>query len=186
MHNLNTLLFQFVHQGSGQFLFLDEFFVWLTGSIAYTVVAGVLLYMIVLYPFRTKNITERVRRYKQGIEVLLSVGTTAIVVWIIKVIVAYPRPFIVLADVTPLVSATPFESFPSAHAALTMALAVTVVPFHRHVGHLLIAFALLVGLSRLYVGVHYPFDVIVGYIIGYGIAQMIHRVFRQRQDFVSQ
>jgi undecaprenyl-diphosphatase len=85
----------------------------------------------------------------------------------------------VLADVTPLVSATPFESFPSAHAALTMALAVSVMPFRRHLGHMLIAFAILVGLSRLYVGVHYPLDVVVGFLFGIVISLAIHNVFKK-------
>ena len=84
----------------------------------------------------------------------------------------------VLAEVRPLVTEMPFESFPSAHAAITLALAIVVARYHRRLGKLLILFAVLVGLSRLYVGVHYPVDVIAGFVIGWGIATGMVRLFK--------
>ena len=58
-------------------------------------------------------------------------------------------------------------SFPSNHAANTMALTVVISYFFSKYKTILILLTCLIGISRIYVGVHYPFDVIGGFIIGY-------------------
>lgn len=179
MHNLNTFLFQLVHQGAGQWLVLDWFFIILTSYVTYTVTILVILWFVGFVPFRTKDMQEKMRRLGQSGEMALSLFLTWATVWIIKVLVAYPRPFISIPDITPLVSAAPLESFPSAHAAFAMAIAIAVLPYHKRLGQLLIIFAFIVGLSRLYVGVHYPLDVVVGLLIGFSIPKIIHRVFKK-------
>lgn len=176
---LNTFLFTVVHQGAGQYLLLDRFFVILTSYVAYAVIASVLVYFLCIIPLRTSEPVERLRRLAQGAELALSLFITWAVVWALKVLIAHPRPFVVLADAMPLVQAAPLESFPSSHAALTMAAAIAVLPFQRHTAHLLIAFSLVVALSRLYVGVHYPLDIGAGLLIGFLIPKLIHRVFKK-------
>ena len=122
---------------------------------------------------------ERLRRYRQVGEMLVSLGLVYVVVKLLKVLVAHPRPFESITDITALVSATSLESFPSMHAALTMALAISMLLHKRHLGHLLVAFSLVVSLSRLYVGVHYPFDIGIGLLIGYLIPKLIHRICKK-------
>ncbi len=62
-------------------------------------------------------------------------------------------------------------SFPSGHPTGSMALAlatVVIVRNHRHgriIGALVIALAVAVGLSRLFVGVHYPTDIAAGWLL---------------------
>jgi len=68
------------------------------------------------------------------------------------------------------------QSFPSGHAAASACFAVLVTWFYTHphhrakVGIVMAVFALLVGGSRLYFGVHYMSDVLVGYIVGSVVA----------------
>lgn len=179
MHNLNTSLFQSVYQCAGRFPALDSAAVLITSEITYAVIFVIVVALLFVIPFLTKDISKRVAHFGQGVVVLLSLGVTFFVVSLLKMLVAHPRPFVVLAEVRPLVTEMPFESFPSAHAALTMALALSVLPFYGRIGKLLIAFSLVVGLSRMYVGVHYPFDVIAGFAIGGVISYGIVRVFRK-------
>ncbi len=179
MHNLNTFLFQAIHQGAGYWPALDWFFIILTSYVTYTVTTLVILWFVGFVPFRTKDMQERIHRLGQSGEMAISLFLTWATVWIIKVLVAYPRPFISIPDIIPLVGAAPFESFPSAHAAFAMAIAIAVLPYHKSLGQLLVIFAFIVGLSRLYVGVHYPLDVAVGLLIGFVIPKIIHRVFKK-------
>jgi undecaprenyl-diphosphatase len=47
-----------------------------------------------------------------------------------------------------------------------MAAAVPLAIFYPRVGIVFLALAALIGYSRVYVGVHYPFDVVAGAVIG--------------------
>ena len=80
-----------------------------------------------------------------------------------------PRPFTVLENVRQLTIPTEPNSFPSGHTSSTFSVVSVLVWTLREnvvVVCLLVLFAFLVGFSRIYVGVHYPFDVLVGAIVG--------------------
>ncbi len=86
---------------------------------------------------------------------------------LIKNLVARPRPYTRLEDLTILISKPGEFSFPSGHTASSFAAGVV---FFRQLpkkwGVPALILAILIGLSRLYVGVHYPTDVLAGMIVG--------------------
>ncbi len=57
-------------------------------------------------------------------------------------------------------------AFPSNHSAVAGALVVGVFVFSRKLGLIALALALVEGFSRVYLGVHYPHDVVVGLVLG--------------------
>lgn len=65
-----------------------------------------------------------------------------------------------------LVQAPGENSWPSTHAGSSMAAAVPLAAAYPRVGVVFLGLAALIGYSRVYVGVHYPFDVVAGAIIG--------------------
>ncbi|MFL5935761.1 MAG: phosphatase PAP2 family protein [Gaiellaceae bacterium] len=77
----------------------------------------------------------------------------------------------------PLVVLPTSHSFPSGHAATSFACAGTLAPFVSRRGQIVL-YVLAAGIaySRVYVGVHYPLDVIGGAAIGYGVAIALRRL----------
>ena len=67
-------------------------------------------------------------------------------------------------------------SFPSDHAILAGAVTLTLFYVSKRLGFISLAFALLMAFARVYVGVHYPQDVLVGLIEGIVIAAVLRFV----------
>ncbi|MGH3433468.1 MAG: phosphatase PAP2 family protein [Thermocrispum sp.] len=89
---------------------------------------------------------------------------------VIKLLVAAERPCRALRTPTLIDCPPPGDwSFPSNHAALAGAAAVCITLAWRTVAVPVVAFALAVAASRVFVGVHYPHDVVAGLLIG-GVA----------------
>ena len=76
------------------------------------------------------------------------------------------RPCVALENVHMLIGLKKSLSFPSAHAANSAAAATLFSFYFPNVKIALIVFAALVGISRVYVGVHYPLDVVCGALLG--------------------
>ena len=102
-----------------------------------------------------------------AILVLFAVGMSdAVSARLIKPSVGRLRPCYELENVRLLVSCGGKHGFPSSHAANAFAAAVTLAYFYRRYAGIVLALALLVGYSRIVVGVHYPGDVLGGYLLG--------------------
>ena len=86
----------------------------------------------------------------------------------IKPLVARDRPWLVIENFVNLVPEHDPNSFPSGHtnAAFAFALAVCMTAPKRWMKVAAVCMAVVMGLSRLYVGVHFPSDVLAGAAIG--------------------
>lgn len=76
------------------------------------------------------------------------------------------RPFVHDPDTVLLIHHAADNSFPSDHATLAAVIAVTAAFAWPKWGIGFLALAFVIGFSRVYVGVHYPGDVLVGWAIG--------------------
>ena len=84
-----------------------------------------------------------------------------------------PRPFRTHEGLEVLVSGKTDYSFVSDHATITMAMAVALFVAHRKFGVVGILLALLEGFCRVYMGVHYPTDVVGGFALGTAVALLL-------------
>jgi membrane-associated phospholipid phosphatase len=100
---------------------------------------------------------------------ILGALTCWLVVELVKALVRRRRPFIRLTQARIVGRRAGGRSFPSGHTSQAFFMA-TLLAGYFHVGVwavcLLYAIALLVGITRLYVGAHYPRDVLAGAILG--------------------
>ncbi|WP_326682095.1 phosphatase PAP2 family protein [Streptomyces sp. NBC_01237] len=76
-------------------------------------------------------------------------------------------------------------SFPSNHAALASAAAFALLLVSRRLGLIAIAAALLMAASRIWVGVHYPHDVLVGLAVGALVALPATWAVRRKQNTLA-
>jgi len=106
---------------------------------------------------------------KAGFSALCAMLIGLIVVnFTIKPLVSRPRPWLVIKNFVNLVPEHDPNSFPSGHtnAAFAFALAVCMSAPRRWMKAAAVCAAVVMGLSRLYVGVHFPSDVLAGAVIG--------------------
>ncbi len=100
----------------------------------------------------------------------LSMGIAGFVDFAINLVWQRPRPYITHADlVNPYVSGLRVDdiSFPSSHTYIAFAVATSVFMYgHKRLGLTLFGLAILVAVSRVGTGLHYPSDVIGGAILG--------------------
>ena len=89
-----------------------------------------------------------------------------------------PRPFVV-HHFMPLIPHDPDNGFPSDHTVLSTLIALIVLKYSRIVGIVLLVLALLVGWSRVFVGVHTPID-IAGALMIAGLAAICAALILQR------
>jgi membrane-associated phospholipid phosphatase len=99
----------------------------------------------------------------------IAAGAAWALAHVAKALADRPRPYEVIAGAVLRQQPAHGTSFPSSHTAVTMAVVIALVPFlPRALAVVAVAYAVLVGWSRVYLGVHYPLDVLAG--AGIGIA----------------
>lgn len=127
--------------------------------------------LILIFIFGGKNGRKTV--IITGISILMLIP----IVSITKDYIERPRPFV--PDLDTLMSADTNYSFPSGHSTLIVAGSITTLilfkgnKYTKILPIVLVIDAGLVCFSRIYVGVHYPFDVLGGFFLGSGISLLI-------------
>lgn len=108
-------------------------------------------------------------------EIAASLAITTVATEAIKVLVKRPRPYETYTDIYP--NEIDFgNSFPSGHTSIAFATAtsITLISKKWYIAVPAFAWATGVGYSRMYLGQHYPSDVIMGALVGAGSAVASH------------
>lgn len=106
-----------------------------------------------------------IHRKKEATSLFIALLTVVVFAASMKYAIDRPRPYDVILAVNPLYR--PLDpSFPSAHAMTVFAGAVAIGTKWRRTLIPFLVLAVAVGFSRVYIGVHFPFDVASGALIG--------------------
>ena len=99
----------------------------------------------------------------------------------LKNVIARTRPYEVIEGLTRLIEKPSDYSFPSGHTASSFVVAVVLyLELPKKYGVPALILAVFISVSRLYLGVHYPTDVLVGAITGSLIAVAVHKYFLRK------
>jgi len=106
-----------------------------------------------------------------GFVALFALTLSHVLVQVLKRTITRPRPRLPVG-VASLIQAPDRFSFPSGHSAAALSVALAVAPLlGLPLGAFVVGLGLLVGISRCYLGVHYPGDVLAGWVLAaFGVA----------------
>lgn len=187
---MNQHLFKIINSWAGQNVWLDHFMIFSAEWLGYFLILFLLVPLLETFFVRSKRISSWLRYilfefsyYKNMI--LVSFGSAIvsrfIIVEVIRFFYPHPRPFLVLSDITQLVSHETTSSFPSGHASFYFALAMGVYLYNKKVGWFYLVAALIMGFARVFVGVHWPLDILGGAVLGMLVA-LIAKLFLDKKN----
>jgi undecaprenyl-diphosphatase len=171
--DINLTLFKFIHDLSGKFWLFDWIGIFLAEYLGYILVLIAAIFLI-------KEKSWRQRIYFFSLSALSVILARGVITEIIRFFYPQDRPFMAL-QFQPLISHEVSFSFPSGHATAYFALALAVFYINRKWGWRFLATALIMGLARIYVGIHWPLDILVGALIGLGSAFLVKNVLPNPQ-----
>lgn len=179
---MNQQLFNAIHDLSGRWPALDALTIFFARDAIFILFGGLLLWLWW-------------RQGRAGVliyaKILMSAGLAWLLSTALKALIISPRPFAAL-NLAPLIAEDNGHSFPSGHTALAFGLAFGVLFFASRkkmtkpqfiiLNSCFLILALLVGLARIYAGVHWPLDILGG--IGAGLLAALLIQLTNRKFFL--
>jgi undecaprenyl-diphosphatase len=161
----DTSVFLLINGWAGKVPFVDEFFKGISNDY-FTLVLGCLV--LVWLWFATADPVRRLVHQKAILTSLIAIGMASIAMVIVNGHYFRARPFVVLppGSVHLLYYQPHDSSFPSNFAALIFALAIPVFLKNKTWGSFLLGLAVLSSFGRVFIGIHYPLDVLSGLGVG--------------------
>ncbi len=104
-----------------------------------------------------------------GFMLVINLLASQFVIHLLKRLVDRPRPYKTLEWAVAINPPKCRYSLPSGHSGSALSIALVLVSFFPFLKIALVTVAVLVGISRVYLGVHYPTDVTLGFAISYAV-----------------
>jgi undecaprenyl-diphosphatase len=170
MAHADETLFLWINGLAGRVTLADSIMVVVGGD--YLVPVSLALVLVGIWFVGGDKLSRQ--RYQTGvIAALTSLAFSNLTVLILNQVYVRPRPFVDLDVELILYRPTDLSSFPANSIAATFGLAAVVWGINRPLGSVLLTVTSLYAVSRVYAGVHYPLDVLVGALIGITVAFLV-------------
>ncbi|HDR7871503.1 TPA: undecaprenyl-diphosphatase [Bacillus wiedmannii] len=178
---MNYTVFQWINNLAGTSALLDKAMIAITNSAAYVAI----LFMFILW-FHNGKKENAIKKQYTVLYTTLSVIIALLVNVVIHAVYYHPRPF-VSHDVHQLVPHAADSSFVSDHSVLVFSIAFVFLLRGEKLKYIALIWAVLVGISRMYVGVHYPLDILGAAFLTFitsGLVMQSTRTFEPIAKFV--
>ena len=166
---MNTDLFFFFNNLAGKSNFFDGLVVFIANDLQWVIILFALIYFL--------TFDKRIKRFFIFAILVLFAGMIAHILK--SVIFNFPRPFAVLEGVIQLLDKPAFESFPSGHATIFAAISTVMYMYHKQIGWVFIVLTVMIGISRIIAGVHFPIDILAGFFLGFATVFFSYKVLRK-------
>ena len=137
--------------------FLNFWLFYLThlGGATSTIVINILIWAFAPQPWRTASL-----------QAMTALAISHLPVAVAKKLYPRMRPYLALPDTNTFRNPLKDHSFPSGHTTAVFSVLIPFICYNPNLLALLLPLALCVGISRIYLGLHYPSDVFVGMCLG--------------------
>ncbi|MEK4578754.1 undecaprenyl-diphosphatase [Bacillus sp. FSL R12-0074] len=178
---MNYTVFQWINNFAGSSKLLDTLMIAITNSAAYVAI----LFMLILW-FNNGKKENAIRKQYTVLYTTLSVSIALLINVLIHAVYYHPRPFIT-HHVNQLVPHAADSSFVSDHSVLVFSIAFVFILRGEKLKYIALIWAVLVGISRMYVGVHYPLDILGAAFLTFitsGLVMQSARIFEPLVRFI--
>lgn len=167
--NIDLTVFNLINGLAGKFAWLDNLTVFVAKYSEYVLVFFLIVILVINFKRYWKMVAEAL---------VAAVITRFVIAQIIRALWFRARPF-VENNVNLLVEHSSKEaSFPSGHACFYFALSTIIFHYNKRLGILFYVFSLLIVFSRVYVGIHWPSDILAGAVLGILVGWFLNYLFR--------
>lgn len=156
---MDSSLFSWINGIAGQNPALDLLMVWVAKY------APLIFILALLGLWFSKNVKYQRGAFLAGLSALIALGIGQV----IGMFFLRPRPYYSVPTHL-LIDRTLDTSFPSDHATFAFAIAAMLWQVNRRLSIALLLLSVLMGFARVYVGAHYPLDILGGAILGIGVS----------------
>ena len=141
---------------SKQLVFLNPVMIFLAKYMEYFLILSIIIYWF----------TRKQQNRMMVISAIIAFVVAELLGDIIGKVYSNNQPFAELSNVNQLIGHEIDNSFPSDHALQYFAICIMFLLFKKNLRYFWLVLAFLVGISRIWVGVHYPGDILAGAILG--------------------
>src|SRR4051794_25236369 len=171
---MNNKVFKLINQFSGRYSPIDLLMILISNKIRY-----VFIFVLIFMWFRNDS-------YKEvSCNAVKSTGITLLIHTLIKLFYFKPRPF-VNKRVGILIPSKMDSTFPSKHTLLVFAISTSIFLYDRVLGSIMWVLSVLTGFSRIWIGHHYPSDIIGSAFIASMTSIILDKISRSTNYFIRQ
>ncbi len=166
---MDLFIFQQINQLVFRWLWLDTLAIFFAKYFGYVLVFLLLLFLV-------KNFKKYWPMIIQAF--LAAILARLVIVSVIRWLFDRPRPF-VENHVNLLVDRVNQSAFPSGHAAFFFAIATIIYFYNKKAGLLFFGASFFISSARVFVGIHWPSDILAGALVGILSAYLLIKIFQK-------